>query len=112
MYSLINDEDTLKDIGHKIEYLRRTKGLSDDELSRLGGVSLDAIYRIKKGKNINLLNFIKILRALDKIDALESLLNVKEQFSPVQAQNNTKLPKKIHKSKTTKSTNWQWGEDE
>ena len=110
--SMMSDEEIIKTIAKAYEQYRLQLELSEDEVSKLGGVSKDAIHRFKNGKNINIKNLIAILRGVGRVDALSSLFPLVETYSPLP--NPKKKPKKRVSNKNkkqTNSTNFVWGED-
>lgn len=109
-FNLLTNEDIIKELGKNYEELRLQKRLSDEDVHKKGGVSIDAIQRLKNGYNINLLNFIKILKGLGELDKLQKLLEVKEEFS-IQKTTKSAKPKRIFKSKKDINSEFIWGED-
>jgi len=110
--SIMSDEEIIKTIAKAYEQYRLQLELSEDEVSKLGGVSKDAIHRFKNGKNINIKNLIAILRGIGRVDALSSLFPPVETYSPLP--NPKKKPKKRVSNKNKKQTNntdFVWGED-
>ena len=109
-FRLLTDEDILKEIGKNYEQLRLRKKLSDEDVKSKGGTTKDAIRRFKKGENINLLNFIKILRGLGELENLQKLIEVKEEFSVINSKKKP-LPKRVFKPKETKNNDFTWGDE-
>ncbi|XOB61071.1 helix-turn-helix domain-containing protein [Campylobacterota bacterium DY0563] len=109
-FNLLTNEDIIKELGKNYEELRLRKKLSDEDVHKKGGVSIDAIQRLKSGSNINLINFIKILKGLGELDKLQKLLEVKEEFSLKQKAKKTK-PKRIFKTKKDTNNNFIWGDE-
>lgn len=111
-FNLLTDEDMIKEFGKRYEIIRLQKRLSDNDVAKKGGISKDAIHRLKNGSNINLSNFIKILRGLDELDSLEKLIIPKKEPISIRDLNPKKTPKRIFKSKKS-STNidFKWGDD-
>ena len=84
-FNLLTDEDILKELGKNYEELRLRKKLSDEDVMKKGGTNKDAIQRFKNGSNINLSNFVKILRGLGELDNLEKLIHVEDEFSVIKS---------------------------
>ena len=111
-YSLMTDEEMIKAIARAYEQTRLALNLTEEEVCQKGGVSKDAIHRFKNGKNINLKNFLAILRAVDSLDALDALFLSTQSFSPLPEKN--KAPKKrIYKKRKSalEDVPFVWGED-
>lgn len=111
MFSLFNDEDIIRALGKKYEKLRIEKELSDEDVSVMGGVSKDAIYRMKRGENISLVNFIKILRGLSELDALENVIKEVEDLNIRDIYLKKKVKKRIFKKTKGKDTDFKWGDE-
>lgn len=111
-FKLLNNEDIIKEFGKKYEKLRLQKNLSDEDIQKKGGVSKDAIHRLKNGSNINLINFIKILRGLGELDSLENILNFEESFS-IKEKIKRKQKKRVFKKKESIISNkdFIWGDE-
>ncbi|NKQ40839.1 MAG: hypothetical protein HF962_04635 [Sulfurovum sp.] len=111
-YTLMTDEELIKAMAKHYEKARLSLDMTEEEVSQKGVVSKDAIHRFKNGKNINLKNFLAILRAVNRLDALALLFPPAETFSPL-AQKNTSTKKRVFKKRKTvsKSSSFVWGED-
>ena len=106
-YQLLNDEEIVKDLGQKIEYLRRLKGLQSKELCEKGGSGYTAYRNLINGKNgVSLKTFVSLLRGLGELDALEKLFTVKNEYSPTGQIHEPK--KRIFKKKRTTPV---WGDE-
>lgn len=110
IFSVLNDEQILIELGKRYEKIRLEKKMSDLDVSLKGGVPTNAIYRFKKGQGISFTNFIKILRGLDKLDKLDSLFQ-EVGFSITESKK--KKPKRIFKSKKIESPDdFKWGDEQ
>lgn len=111
-FNLLTDENIIKELGQNYEELRLRKKLSDEDVMKKGGSTKDAIQRLKNGSNINLINFIKILRGLGELDSLEKVIKVEDSFS-IRENKNKPLPRRVFKrKKSDNSTDFKWGDDE
>jgi len=110
--SLMSDEEIIKTIAKAYEHHRVQLELSEDDVSEQGGVTKDAIHRFKNGKNINMKNFIAILRGVGQIDALSTLFPNVDTFSPL-PQKKQKTKKRVFKKskQRTQKSDFVWGED-
>ena len=52
-------------IKEKLRQLRDSKGISRETLSKLAGVTMQTIFRAETGGNINLNNYLKIIKTLE-----------------------------------------------
>lgn len=104
-YRLLNDEEIVKDLGQKIEYLRRLKGLQSQELCEKGGAGYTAYRNLVNGKNgVSLKTFVALLRGLGELDTLEKLFTVKNEYSPTGKIEEPK--KRIFKKKRISTPIW------
>jgi len=111
MFSLINDDDIIKELARRYEKMRIYKELSDEDVSKNGGVSRDAIYRMKRGENISLVNFIRILRGLSELDALENVIKEVQELSLKDMYYKKKVKKRIFKKTKDKNKSFKWGDE-
>ena len=104
-YQLLNDEEIVKDLGQKIEYKRRLKGLQSQELCEKGGAGYTAYRNLVNGKSgVSLKTFVALLRGLGELDVLEKFLTYQQEYSPT---GQTSEPKKrIFKKKRTTPPIW------
>ncbi|AGH94450.1 helix-turn-helix domain-containing protein [Pseudobdellovibrio exovorus] len=113
-----NDESTyrlLKLIGEAVKTRRLQKNISQAELSKLSGISLNSITRFETGKgNITLYSLINILKVLDMTEALESVFSVNRITPSLLAKavrkNNVQQRVRRTKGKSTRGP-WLWEED-
>lgn len=70
----LTDSAILEELGHRILEFRLIKNLSQLNLAREASVGVNTVYRIERGKSIQLSSLIQILRALDQLPLLEVLV--------------------------------------
>lgn len=110
-FSVMSDEEILVELGRRMDLRRREKEMGDKELVLKSGTNLSTIKRFRSNQgSISLNSFIRILRGLGKLDALSSLLESTQSFSPAK-QIGKPLKKRIYK-KRPKSTSFTWGDEE
>jgi transcriptional regulator with XRE-family HTH domain len=61
------------DVAKNLRALRKRKGISQQELSRLSGVSYGSIKRFESTGNISFLSLTRLAAALDAIDQIKAL---------------------------------------
>jgi len=84
-YTILLNQEILKDLGQKLKQQRLNQNLSSGELAKKSGVSVRTITGFERGeKNISLINLIEILRALKLIDNLNELLPEIPAISPIE----------------------------
>lgn len=73
MNGISNSEELVLAIGENIRTLRLQKNLSQQSLAAQAGVSMNALRHLESGQGANLTTLIRVVRALDKQDWLQSL---------------------------------------
>lgn len=66
--------EILHEIGARLQASRLQQNMTAARLARRAGVSLRSVARAESGENISLETMIKMLRAADRLGALESFL--------------------------------------
>ncbi len=73
MNEISNPEELTLAVGENIRALRLQKNLSQHSLAAQAGVSMTALRHLESGQGANLTTLIRIVRALDRQDWLDSL---------------------------------------
>mgnify|MGYP002623184217 FL=1 len=69
---LLTDGAIMQQIGSKVKDLRIAKGMKQVDLAKASGVSVFTISAVENGKATSMLTMIQLLRALEKLDYLDS----------------------------------------
>lgn len=109
----MSDEAILNELGLRISKHRLNKNMTQDTLAAEAGVSTPTIQRAESGASIQLLKLIRILRALNLIENIESLAP-ELAVSPLQQ---LKMKGKIRQRASSpqeddKKADWSWGDKE
>jgi putative transcriptional regulator len=72
--SYLTDEAVLSELGARLERTRLERNLAQRELGEQAGVERKAVQRIEAGESVKLASFIRVLRALGLLDALDRLV--------------------------------------
>jgi transcriptional regulator with XRE-family HTH domain len=70
----LTDEAVLSELGARLERTRLERNLSQRELAAEAGVERKAVQRLEAGEPVKLTSFIRVLRALALLDALDALV--------------------------------------
>jgi len=90
-YGAFLNQDILEDLGSKLKQRRLNQNLSSVSLAKNSGVSVRTILGFERGeKNISLINFIELLRALDLLNNLANLITDLPLVSPLEMIENEK----------------------
>jgi len=110
-----NQTDTtiLIEIGQRLAKQRLDMNLTQAELAHRAGISKSTLERIESGKSTQLTNFIRILRSLNLIHAMDSFLP-KNKPGPIDLIKNKGKERKRanpNRKKNTPGKKWSWGDE-
>lgn len=112
--SNLSDDALLKEIGKRITRYRLNQDKTQASLAEEAGVSNRTITRLEQGNSIQASSLLRILRALQLIENLDTLIP-EPVASPVQQ---LKMQGKQRQRASSKSVNsvkeepWTWGDEE
>jgi transcriptional regulator with XRE-family HTH domain len=72
--SKMTDEAVLAELGARLERTRLERDMSQLELAAEAGVERKSVQRMEGGEPVRLVSFVRVLRALDLLDALDRLV--------------------------------------
>lgn len=78
----LSDIAIVEEIGKMIQEVRLQRNHSQSELARISGLSRATISQLENGRPATLLTFVQVLRALNKFDILNAMVQEPE-FSPI-----------------------------
>jgi transcriptional regulator with XRE-family HTH domain len=114
-YKLQTNEQIVKTLAKRIDELRIQKKLTEPEVAKKGGTSVDAIHRLKNGKNIGIYNLLGILRGIDELPLLDSLVKkpILSGYSPASViKKSEKKQKRVRKPKEPEiKDEFKWGDE-
>ena len=70
----LSDEAVLGELGARLERTRLERNLTQRQLAAEAGVERKAVQRLEAGEPVKLVSFVRVLRALGMLDALERLV--------------------------------------
>ena len=70
----MSDRAILREIGRRLKRKRLDRNVSQQKLAELAGLNRTTVSEIEQGNPFAMLTFIQILRALDALEELDSLL--------------------------------------
>jgi putative transcriptional regulator len=73
-FTSLSEIATLDEIGRRLQRERLNRNIEQAELARRAGVSRRALQNLEAGRSCTLNLFIRVLKALDKVDALDAFL--------------------------------------
>lgn len=78
----MSDTAIIKEIGNSIRQMRLNQNLSQEKLSLMSGIDRVTISRMEAGRPVTSLTLIQVLRALDKLEILNTFRQEPE-ISPI-----------------------------
>src|SRR5580765_4993534 len=72
--SILGDDAVLAELGRRLAEQRLQRNLSQAELAERAGVGVATVERLERGSPVALTTFIRVLRELDLLEALERLV--------------------------------------
>ena len=105
------DAVILREIGERLARVRLERNLKQADLARQAGVSKRTLERIEAGGATQLVNLVRVCRALDLVERFEALIP-EPVISPVaQLKLQGKARKRAASVADTKPAGkWQWGD--
>lgn len=83
-YEEISDVELLQKIGCKLKELRLEQNIKQKELAEKSGLSMFSISQIETGHNTSMQSIVQVLRALDRLELLDSfVINKVENENPL-----------------------------
>ena len=73
-YHSLNNQAVLQEIGRRVRRERLNQNTTQEALAQFAGVSRRVILDLESGRGCGLSSFVEILRALRKLDQLDTLL--------------------------------------
>ena len=105
-----NNQQILDELGERIKHARIKAGLTQNALADDCGVAKSTIERAEKGESIQLLILIKILRSLNFINRLETILP-DTQATPLEYLQQQKVQKRVRTKASDKQNTFKWGDE-
>ena len=78
----MTDDQVVADLGRRVTDHRIARDMTQADFADFAGVGRSTIQRIERGDSIQLSSFVKILRALGRLDGIDALL-APEIVSPI-----------------------------
>ena len=111
----VTDQAILTEIGERIARARLNRNLSQAQLATTAGVSKRTLERLESGESVQLTNFVRLLRALDRMEALDGILT-EGDVRPMDLLQREGKPRRRASGERRKESAesdeaWTWGDD-
>ena len=110
----LSDDAVLKEMGHRITQYRLNRDKTQAALALEAGVSSRTLTRVEHGHSVQASSIIRILRALQLLENLDTLIP-EPVVSPVQQlkmQGKQRQRASSRSAKAKKDKPWSWGDEE
>jgi transcriptional regulator with XRE-family HTH domain len=108
---LHTSDAVLQELGRRIERQRLDRNLSQEALAQQAGIGRATMQRVERGDPIKTTALIKVLGALDRLDALDDVLPERIK-SPLEELEREQAPERQRASRPrTPREEWTWGDD-
>ena len=111
--STLADDAVLAEIGGRLAQRRIELDLTQADLAREAGVSKRTVERIERGASAQLSSFLRVLRRLELLPALDALLP-EPRTSPLELLQRERKQRERVSSRRRKSSadpEWKWGDE-
>lgn len=114
----LTDETVLGELGTRLARTRLERNLTQRELAEQAGVERKSLQRIEAGEPVKLTSFVRVLRALGLLDALEELVPAPTP-SPIELlklhgrERRRASGRRGHRAapREDRSPTWRWGDE-
>ena len=106
-----NNTLILKELGERIQDLRISEAMTQEDLAARAGVSLKTIVRMESGDNSNLFNMLNVLRSLGVLSNIEVLVPPKRVAPQELHERGKKRQRVSSKQKTGERIPFKWGDE-
>ncbi len=106
----LSDPDIVKQLGEKLKLIRLKKNITQDELAKLSGLNRATISQLENGRAATLLTLVQVLRALNKLDVLNTFSEETEisplQMAKLKTQSRQRASNKKAEKKNEEESEW------
>jgi putative transcriptional regulator len=111
-----SDAVVLEELGRRLSRSRLDRNVTQSQLAEEAGVSKTTLERIERGEDVRLSNFLRVLRALGQLDALDRLV-AEPLPSPIErvdlyGRQRKRAGGRRSGQSRPKPDSWRWGDEE
>lgn len=81
--------------GRRVAAARVARQLTQDQFADAAGVGRSTVQRLERGESIQLTSFVKILRALDRLDAFDAVLPSESRSPLAELERERRRPQRV-----------------
>ena len=106
------DKAILKEIGSRLERIRLNRNVIRTDLAEQAGISRNTVERVESGESVQLINLIRLCRALGILNRFEAVFPP-PAISPIdQLKLHGKSRRRASKKRLDSNDTWTWGDKE
>lgn len=91
---LMPEPEILKELGARLARLRKQQRLSQTELAQQAGIGVATLRRLESGQDSQFVTWLKLMKTLDRLSAIEALLPEEIRSPRAEANANIRRRKK------------------
>jgi transcriptional regulator with XRE-family HTH domain len=115
MESTGSDRAILEELGRRLRDARLERNLSQSQIADDAGIGRFTLQRMEAGKSTSLINFVRVLRALDLLEGLDRLLPT-AALSPIdeierRGQRRQRAGSSRAENAEQRRGGWRWGDE-
>lgn len=107
-----SDDTVIKEIGARLQQMRLDRNLIRTDLAEQAGVSRSTIERVESGESVQLVNLIRICRALGILTQFEAVFPTPTPSPIEQLKLHGNRRRRASKKRSDAPGTWEWGESE
>ena len=111
-----SDRAVLEELGQRLRAVRLERNLSQAEVAEQAGIGRVTLQRMEAGESPSLINLVRVLRALDLLEGLESLLPTPGPSPIDELERRGRRRQRARSSRSHEAEpfrrGWHWGDEE
>jgi transcriptional regulator with XRE-family HTH domain len=108
----MTDEAFLREVGARLEQLRLRQNLIRADLAEQAGISRSTLERIEAGESVQLVNLVRLCRALGILNLFEKAFPVPQASPLAQLRLQKKMRQRASRKRAQPVKPWTWGDSE
>jgi transcriptional regulator with XRE-family HTH domain len=111
----LTDQSIVQELGERLGRHRLERNLTQAQLAQAAGIGRATLQRLEAGETAELSTFIRVLRALGRLDALDRLVPEPApspvQLLKLQGRKRARARQPAHVSPAAERAPWRWGDE-
>lgn len=114
LYPKSTDAEIIAELGRRHKNSRISAGLTQSDLADRAGVTRSTVQRFERGDSIQLESFVRLMRVLDRLDALDLVLPERERspIAELEAEGRRRQRVRRRAGADDGRAQWRWGDEE